>query len=297
MLIVACPGQGSQSQGFLVPWIENVAGFSDNLERLGKAANRDLIALGTTADEESIKDTANAQPLIVGASIAAYRTAFAKFPVSAVVGHSVGEFAAAAIAGVISDDDAMRLVTVRADAMSKAAKEASTSMAAVLGGEPELVLATLESLGLYAANFNGAGQIVAAGEKSRIEKLVAEAPAGTRCIELKVAGAFHTEYMESAVAELRKAASEVAVSDPKVKLLTNKDGSVVTSGTEFLELMVNQVASPVRWDLCMSTLDTPGAKLIELPPAGALAGLAKRGMPNTTAIAIKTPADLEKVEN
>lgn len=295
MRFLACPGQGSQTVSFLTPWIELVPGFKEQLLGLGKAASRDLVWLGTEASEETIKDTANAQPLIVGAAIAAARTLFSETSFDGVIGHSVGEFAAAAISGVISDEDAMRLVTVRAEAMAEAAKKVKTSMAAVLGGEEAEVLERLQVLGLSAANYNGAGQIVAAGEKSSIEHLLQEPPQKSRVIELKVAGAFHTHFMESAVSTLAAAAAGVTPKDPTVQLFSNQDGQRVRSGAEFLELMVNQVANPVRWDKCMDSLDAISVELIELPPAGALAGLAKRGMPNSQAVALKVPSDTEKI--
>lgn len=295
MRIIACPGQGSQSQGFLTPWIESIPGFRAKLVELGEACGKDLVYLGTEADEETIKDTANAQPLIVGASIAAYRTALQTLEIDFVVGHSVGEFAAAAISGVLTDEDAMKLVGIRAQAMAEAATQHPTSMAAILGGEAEQVIAHLEAMGLEAANYNGSGQIVAAGAKSLISELISNPIAGTRCIELKVAGAFHTDYMQSAVATLQEAAASVTVSDPQLKLVSNQAGQQVEGGSEFLSLLVSQVANPVRWDLCMAALNLEGAQLIELPPAGALAGLAKRGMAQVSAIALKSPADLEKI--
>jgi len=295
MRFLACPGQGSQTVGFLTPWIELVPGFTEQLLGLGIAASRDLVWLGTEASEETIKDTANAQPLIVGAAIAAARTLFSETSFDGVIGHSVGEFAAAAISGVISDEDAMRLVTVRAEAMAEAAKKVKTSMAAVLGGEEVEVLERLQVLGLSAANYNGAGQIVAAGEKSSIEHLLQEPPQKSRVIELKVAGAFHTHFMESAVSTLAAAAAGVTPKDPTVQLFSNQDGQRVRSGAEFLELMVKQVANPVRWDKCMDSLDAMAVELIELPPAGALAGLAKRGMPNSQAVALRVPSDTEKI--
>ncbi len=295
MRIIACPGQGSQSQGFLIPWIETVQGFHDELVALGDACGKDLVFLGTEADEETIKDTANAQPLIVGASIAAFRSALSTLEISHVVGHSVGEFAAAAIAGVLSDSDAMRLVGIRAQAMAIAAAEQQTSMAAVLGGDSDEVVSQLETMGLHAANFNGAGQIVAAGRKDLIAKLVSEPITGTRCIELKVAGAFHTHFMQSAVEKLREAAATITTSDPKIALVSNQSGQLVAGGKEYLDLMVSQVANPVRWDLCMNTLNLDEAQFIELPPAGALAGLAKRGMNLVSTVALKSPADLEKI--
>lgn len=290
-----CPGQGSQSEGFLTNWFENVSGFEAKIRELGEASGKDLVRLGTTAGEEEIKATENAQPLIVAAAIAAARTAMDLDSIDGVVGHSVGEFAAAAIAGVISDTEAIELVAVRANAMASAAKLEVTSMAAVLGGEESAVLQALADLGLSAANYNGAGQIVAAGSKEAISKLVATPPEKARVIELKVAGAFHTSYMHPAVATLAQAAAKITAIDPKIRLWSNVDGGVVSSGASFLDSLVSQVSNPVRWDLCMSRMDAHSPELIELPPAGALSGLAKRGMPNSTAVALKTFADLEKI--
>jgi [acyl-carrier-protein] S-malonyltransferase len=296
MRFLACPGQGSQTPGFLVPWIEQVTGFRAKLEELSQACGKDLIFLGTVADEETIKDTSNSQPLIVGASIAAYRTALAKMKFDGVVGHSVGEFAAAAIAGVLTDAEAMSLVATRANAMAAEAAKEQSSMAAVLGGEESEVISTIEALGLTPANYNGAGQIVAAGSKTNIEKLVATPPAKARVIELKVAGAFHSRFMAGAEDTLRNAAQSMQPRDPSISLLSNSAGQFVESGSEFVSLLVGQVSRPVRWDKCMETMDTSGVTLVELPPAGALAGLAKRGMPNSTATALKIPEDIVKIE-
>ena len=295
MRILMCPGQGSQSEGFLAGWFESVPGFEAKVRELSEAAGKDLVRLGTLSSEEEIKATENAQPLIVAAAIAAARTALNLSDFDGVVGHSVGEFAAAALSGVITDEDAMRLVSVRANAMANAAKLTHTSMAAVLGGEESEVLAALDQLGLSAANFNGAGQIVAAGTKSAIDLLVATPPTKARVIELKVAGAFHTNFMQPAVELLAQAASNVPTNDPKIKLWSNVDGQMVTSGKEFLASLVSQVSSPVRGDRCMANIDPHSATLVELPPAGALAGLAKRGMPNSQAVALKTFADIEKI--
>jgi [acyl-carrier-protein] S-malonyltransferase len=295
MRVLMCPGQGSQSEGFLTEWFASVPGFQQKIIELGVAAGKDLVRLGTVASEEEIKATENAQPLIVAASIAAARTAINLADFDGVVGHSVGEFAAAAIARVLSDEDAMKLVAVRANAMAEAAKLEVTSMAAILGGEQEQVLALLAELGLSAANYNGAGQIVAAGSKAAIEQLVATPPEKSRVIELKVAGAFHTHFMQPALAKLSEAAETVSASNPQMKLWSNVDGGMVTSGQQFLASLVSQVSNPVRWDLCMASIDQLSTSVIELPPAGALAGIAKRGMPNSTAVALKNPADLEKI--
>ena len=300
MRILGCPGQGSQSKGFLEAFIDNTPGFMEELERLSSFCNRDLVALGSIAEEEVIKDTANAQPLIVAASIATYRTLLSQIEFDAVVGHSVGEFAAAAIAGVLSDEDAMRLVAVRADAMAKAAKLEETSMAAILGGEIGEIEAKLATLNLSAANYNGAGQLVAAGLKSDIAELVASPPEKSRVIELKVAGAFHTSFMLSAVEELALAASSVEAKNPKLRLWSNFDGEECLQGQDFLDSLVKQVARPVRWDKCMESMSMHAAEhgsleFVELPPAGALAGLVKRGIQGSKTLAFKDPSDLEKI--
>lgn len=294
MLAIVSPGQGAQSPGMLTPWLEEET-FASAIDEYSDASGLDLAALGTTADAETIRDTAIAQPLLVATALASARVlALPLGAVKLVAGHSVGEFAAAALAGVLTDAQAMRLVSVRGRAMAEAASASEpTSMAAVLGGEPEDVVAALDRLGLTPANMNGAGQIVAAGAKAAITSLVAEPPARARVIELQVAGAFHTAYMAPAVEALREAATHATPGDPSVPLLSNADGEAVTSGSDAVERLVRQVANPVRWDLCMESIATHGvAGMIELAPGGVLTGLAKRALKDIPAIALKTPDDL-----
>ena len=295
MLLIACPGQGSQTPGFLLPWLEAYPQLEGNLASLGQACGADLVRLGTSAEEDEIKATANAQRLIVGSALGVFRTVFAGEKVDGVLGHSVGEYAAAAIAGVIGDHEAMQLVAKRADAMAEAAAKTPTSMAAVLGGEENEVLSSIEQFELEPANFNGSGQIVAAGAKSAIQRLVESPPDKSRVIELKVAGAFHTSFMESAKQSVAQLAESFSPVDPEINLWSNVDGGPVRDGSAFLSSLVSQISNPVRWDKCMTSLSRLGATVIELPPAGALAGLLKRGVSDATAIALKTPADVEKV--
>lgn len=295
MLIFACPGQGSQSKGFLTPWLEAFPKLENRLNQYSDSVGMDLVLLGTQSEEEEIRNTAVAQRLIVGASLAVYREVFSDKKLTGVLGHSVGEVAAAAIAGVISDQDAMRLVAIRADSMADAAALTPTSMAAVLGGEEDVVLGLLSSLELEPANFNGAGQIVAAGSKESIAKLLASPPEKSRVIELKVAGAFHTSYMRSAVENVRSFAAELKVSDPSMDLWSNSQGQVVKSGEEYLKLLIDQISRPVRWDKCMQSINQEDSMVVELPPAGALAGLLKRGADKVLCVALKTPADVSKV--
>ena len=290
MLAIIAPGQGSQTPGMLASWLED-KDAKELLQQWSDAIDLDLIHLGTTADAEEIKETENAQPLIVAAGLLAARALRADGKFACVAGHSVGEITAAVVAGVITPLDAMKLVRARGIEMAKAASVTPAGMAAVLGGEREVVLRAITDLGLVAANDNGGGQIVAAGDLDALAQL---APEGARVRPLAVAGAFHTSYMQPAVAPMRELAATMKVSDPVVALLSNKDGGVVSSGRETLDRIVNQIANPVRWDLCMQSLVAQGVTgVIELAPAGTLVGLIKRATPSIEQFALKSSADLE----
>lgn len=295
MLAIVCPGQGSQTPGFLAPWLElpSVAG---QLAALSDIAGIDLIAHGTSSDEETIKDTAVAQPLIVAAGLVTAASLFDvelnSLPV-VLAGHSVGEITAAALAGVLTEQEAMTFVRERANSMAAAAAVTPTGMSAVVGGDPAEVLSAIEASGAAPANVNGAGQTVAAGTFEQLKALADNPPAKARVIPLKVAGAFHTSHMAPAVSALEALAPQLNPVAPKVPLLSNYDGREVTDGGAAVESLIAQVSRPVRWDLCMETMVKRGVTgLIELAPAGTLAGLAKRGMPGVKTVAVKTPEDL-----
>jgi [acyl-carrier-protein] S-malonyltransferase len=299
MLIITAPGQGAQTPGFLAPWLE-LPGVAERLGAASELAGRDLARLGTAGDADEIRDTAVAQPLLLAAALAAAQALGGTgddldgIPADAAAGHSVGELAAGVLAGVLSADDAMRLVRVRGEAMARASAAEPTGMTAVLGGDPDEVLAAIARHGLTPANVNGAGQIVAAGTLEALEAFAADPPARARLRPLQVAGAFHTRHMAPAVAALRGASAAVVVKDPAIALLSNADGAAVGTGEEWLERIIAQVAAPVRWDLCMRTMTELGVTaIIELPPAGTLAGLAKRALPGVTQLAIKTPDQLD----
>ncbi|MFZ9542555.1 MAG: acyltransferase domain-containing protein [Candidatus Nanopelagicaceae bacterium] len=297
MLAIVAPGQGSQTPGFLAPWVE-IPKVRELLAWWSAVADIDLIRLGTVADAEEIKETENAQPLIVAAGLVGALSIFphpsdAFNKVAVTAGHSVGELTAAAGARAITAESAMVLVRERGKAMAEASARVATGMSAVLGGERDGVIAAIEKLGLTAANENGAGQIVAAGDLAALEQLAASAPEGSRVRALSVAGAFHTHYMSSAVERLAMLSRSVTVRDPRTRLLSNKDGAVVHHGREVLERIVGQISNPVRWDLCMETMvDLGVTAVIEVPPAGTLVGLIKRAMPGVETLALKTPEDI-----
>ncbi|GAB19240.1 malonyl-CoA--acyl carrier protein transacylase [Gordonia effusa NBRC 100432] len=298
VLSLLAPGQGSQTPGMLTPWLE-LAGARDQLATWSKQISLDLERLGTTATADEITDTAITQPLVVAAALLAYDELAKRHSIPAntiVAGHSVGELAAAAISGVISADEAVTLAAIRGAEMAKACALEPTTMAAVLGGDEEQVLARLAELDLVPANRNAVGQIVAAGKVEAIDELIATPPERARIRKLAVAGAFHTKYMAPAQDAVAKAATDITPSDPTFTLLSNSDGQAVTNGAEALTKLVAQVTSPVRWDLCSVSMRDAGTDaIVELPPAGTLVGIAKRELKGTPTRACKTPEDLSGI--
>src|SRR6516225_922975 len=212
----------------LSPWLE-LPGATDQLELWSKAGGLDLVRLGTTASTEEITDTAVTQPLVVATTLLAHQELTRRGLLSTdaelgnivVAGHSVGEIAAYAIAGVMAADDAVALAATRGAEMAKACAIEPTGMSAVLGGDEAEVLSRLEQLELFPANRNAPGQIVAAGPLAALEKLAEDPPAQARVRALGVAGAFHTKYMAPALDGYAAAAAAIATAEPTATLLSN----------------------------------------------------------------------------
>ncbi|HEY5980558.1 MAG TPA: ACP S-malonyltransferase [Microlunatus sp.] len=301
MLAIVAPGQGAQTPGFLTPWLTEPT-FSDRLDHFSTVTELDLRHFGTEADADTIRDTAVAQPLLVAAGLLAARQllegsdgaeGIGADGVGVVAGHSVGEITAAALVGALSDDEAMVFVRERGRAMAEAAASAPTSMTAVIGGKPDEVLAAIAAQGLTPANNNGSGQIVAAGTTEQLASLADNPPARARLIPLSVAGAFHTVHMAPAADRLARLADSLGTQHPRTRLLSNADGQVVSDGDEVLRRLVGQVASPVRWDLCLQAMADLGVTgVLELPPAGTLTGIAKRNLKGVELFALNTPDQL-----
>lgn len=297
MIALLAPGQGSQTPGMLAEWLE-LPGAADQIARWSDISGLDLARLGTTATADEITDTAVTQPLVVAATLLANAELTNRGLLAGrqtvVAGHSVGEIAAYAIAGVITPDDAVRLAAVRGAEMAKACAVEPTGMSAVLGGDEAEVLTRLEALDLIPANRNAAGQIVAAGAIAALEKLAEDPPAKARVRPLATAGAFHTGYMASALDGYAAAAAAVVTAEPTTTLLSNSDGRAVTSGQDAMAKLVAQLTRPVRWDLCTETMrQLNTTAIVEFPPAGALTGIAKRELRGVATHAIKAPADLD----
>ncbi|MDN5726759.1 MAG: ACP S-malonyltransferase [Propionibacteriales bacterium] len=296
MLAIVAPGQGAQKPGFLTPWLADSV-IAEQLTAYSAAAGLDLAQFGTEADEDTIRDTAVAQPLLVAAGLIATRSLLPTpddlDSVGVVAGHSVGEITAAAVVGTLNDTDAMTLVAERGRRMAEASAARPTSMSAVIGGDPAEVLARIAETGLTAANNNGKGQIVAAGTGEELAALAENPPTRARVIPLSVAGAFHTKHMAPAVTQLATLADTLQAADPRTRLLSNADGQQVADGAEVVRRIVGQVANPVRWDLCMATMADLGVTgLLEVMPAGTLTGIAKRNLRGVDLFALNTPEQL-----
>ena len=297
MIALLAPGQGSQTPGMLTPWLA-LDGAEDRIAAWSEVAELDLRRLGTTASAEEIKDTAVTQPLVVALSLLAAEELTRRLDLPAdapVAGHSVGELAAAAVAGVLTPDEAVTLSAVRGREMAAACALEPTGMSAVLGGDPDEVISVLARLGLDPANCNGAGQVVAAGRLDDLAALAEHKPDGARVLPLRVAGAFHTRFMAPAEEALTQHARQLTAKDPSRPLLSNADGEVVGEGAEMLRRLVAQVTKPVRWDSCMESLRALGVTAtVELPPSGTLTGLVNRALKGTITLALKAPEDLDK---
>ena len=295
MLVIVAPGQGAQTPGFLRPWLEDPT-FAARFDWLATVAGIDLTHYGTEADADAIRETQIAQPLLVATGLVAALDLLGERSVAigAVAGHSVGELVAGVLAGVLTAEQAMVLVRERGIAMAAAAATTPTGMTAVLGGDRDEVLSALAAQGLTAANDNAPGQIVAAGTLEQLAAFADAPPAKARLIPLSVAGAFHTSHMQPAVGRLGALARAVTTRDPHTALISNRDGQVVTSGADALDRLVQQIASPVRWDLCLAAMSELGVTgVLELPPAGTLTGIAKRALKGVETFALKTPDQLD----
>jgi len=293
VLVLLFPGQGSQSPGMLLPWLdlpgarERVAGWSD-------LTGLDLLRLGTAGTAEQIRDTAVAQPLLTVAGLLSAQALLRDALPDAVCGHSIGELPALAVAGVLTADEAVRLAGRRGAAMAQAAAATPTGMSAVLGGDADEVLAALDGADLQVATVNVAGQVVVGGSRDALAAFAAHPPAGARVRPLDVAGAFHTDAMRPAQSAFEQAVRELVPSAPRCTVVANADGAQVSSAQELVSRLVAQLTSPVRFDRCLQTLKSAGAtRVVELAPGGTLAGMARRALPDAQVLALKTPADLE----
>ena len=290
--IVVCPGQGAQRPRMLTPWARNPVA-SAQLREWSLRAGIGLTALGTEASMAEISRTENAQPLLVAQALLIMAEVTDRS--IAVAGHSVGELAAAAMAGVLEPGEAVRLARLRGLAMAEACRAEETTMAAVLGGDPAIVTDAIEAAGAFVANWNGAGQVVAAGSLKAVERLASAPPEGCAVKRLAVAGAFHTPYMQPALEAFALAADEVPFRGAAIPIIQNLDGRVIRDGDVLRDRLVRQATAPVRWDLCMDTIGSLGPEtIVAAPPGKTLSGMVRRQLPSSSVVCITTPRDLTR---
>lgn len=284
MPLLLSPGQGAQTPGMLSPWLA-LPEAARILGRWSELTGLDLVDLGTDAPADVVRRTEVAQPLLAAAALLSGRALLTGALPDAVCGHSVGELSALALAGVLTDDEAVALAAGRGRLMAQAAAQRPTGMAAVLGGH--LDETDLHEAGLELATVNVAGQVVVGGPVEALDAW--SPPPGARMRRLDVAGAFHTSAMAPAVADFACLVGDLDPQDARCDVLANADGAVLRDGRELLDRLVGQLTQPVRFDLCLSAAGGPA---VELAPAGVLAALVKRGRPDLAVSTVRTPADL-----
>jgi [acyl-carrier-protein] S-malonyltransferase len=281
----------------LAPWVTD-SQTKDLVQSWSKLVSVDLLKLGQFGTADEIKSTDIAQLLIfVTSYLSSLALDLRNAKDSSIVyaGHSVGEFAAYSLAGTFEVDQALRLVAKRGQAMLAATKVfTKTGMSAVLGGNKEEVVSYLSEFDLIPANINSNGQIIAAGTLENLDRLANTPLKGTRIRPLEVSAAFHTKFMEPAVSQFTEIFKVISVKSPRQIVLSNKNGERVSNSTDVTENLIQQVISPVRWDLCQAKMVELGVTgMLELAPGGTLCGIAKKEIPNVETFAIKTPEDIQ----
>ena len=295
------PGQGSQSAGMGRAFAQDpvaAAIWRQADEALGFSLSR----LCFEGPEEELALTANTQPAVLTASVAAAAVlAEGGIRPDLCAGHSLGEYSALVVAGALGFVDAVRLVRKRGEFMQEAVPVGTGAMAALLGIE----LAAAEQACVEAAqgeivdvaNINSPGQIVIAGHRGAVERAVkaAEVLGGKKSMLLPVSAPFHSALMKPAAARLAAELEPVAVRAPRVPVVRNVDGELTTTADDVKPFLVRQVASPVRWTDCLRTLEREGTTAwLEVGPGRVLTGLLKRTIDGARGHAVEDPESLEK---
>lgn len=297
MLAFTFPGQGSQRSGMGRPWVDHPS-WEVALEA-SELAGRDVARLLLRAEQDELTQTGNAQlATFVLSSVILDAVERVGLAPTMCAGHSLGEYTALTAAGALAFEDGVRLVAERGAAMHAAGEERPGTMAAVLGAEDRAVEEACLAAGgqVWVANYNAPGQVVIAGEHEAVARAGARAKevGARKVMPIAVAGAFHTSLMAPARDRLRKALGATRFLQPDVPVVANVDARAHAVASEWPRLLSAQLCSPVRWRQTLQTLADLGATVLaELGPGGVLSGLAKRGAPGLTAVAVAAPADLD----
>ena len=301
------PGQGSQAVGMARAFYETSAAAKSVFEEANDTLGFDLARLIFEGPESELTLTANTQPAVLTASVAAAAACAEQgLRPSIAAGHSLGEYSALVVAGALTFADAVRVVRRRGEFMQEAVPVGMGAMAAILG----LALEAVEGVCAEAAqgpagrevvdvaNINSPGQIVVAGHRGAVERAVAVAASrgGRKSVVLPVSAPFHCALMRPAAERLALQLESVRVNDPTIPVVRNVDGGVTRTAADVKPALLRQVASPVRWTACVQRLGDEGGRVfIEVGPGRVLTALLKRILDGAAGFAVEDPAGLEKV--
>jgi [acyl-carrier-protein] S-malonyltransferase len=302
MIAFTFPGQGSQAIGMGRAFYEASAAAKRIVDEANDALGMDLRHMMFDGPEADLALTANTQPAVLTASVAAAAACAERGLTPALAaGHSLGEYSALVVAGALSLADAVRVVRRRGEFMQEAVPVGTGAMAAIMGVGLDVVEQVCADAGkgevVDVANVNSAQQIVIAGHKAAVERAVAlvKDRGGRKSVLLPVSAPFHCALMSPAAERLAAELAKVAVRDPKIPVVRNVDGGVTRTAADVVPFLLRQVASPVRWTACVQTLAAEGARaFVEVGPGRVLTGLAKRIVEDVPAVSIEDPAGLDK---
>ncbi|MHB8587705.1 MAG: ACP S-malonyltransferase [Candidatus Dormibacteraceae bacterium] len=287
------PGQGSQQPGMGAELLTDPE-VGDLCDRCSSSAGVDLRRLLTTAADEELRLTQNAQPALcfvgIGLTILLRRHGIEP---TAAAGHSVGEYTALAASGAVSAHQVIRAVVERGKAMADAAPAGTSSMAAVLGLDSQSVEAALAGMNdAWPANYNTPTQTVIAGTTAGLEAATTrlQAAGAKRVIPLNVSAAFHTPLMAPAAERLRAALDRIEWRAPRIPVMANLTGRSHQGGDRIPQVMEMQLRSPVLWAACIRTLaEMECGTFLEVGPKRALTGMMRELVPTAAAAAVATP--------
>lgn len=302
-MIAIFPGQGAQKVGMGKDLAERFPAARDTFAAIDEALGVPLSRLMFEGPEEELVLTHNTQPAILAHSAAVLAVAGAKLAPVAAAGHSLGEYSAYVAAGSLGATDAARLVRRRGELMFEAGQARPGAMAAVLGlATAEVVAACAEASTpaevAVAANLNEPQQTVISGDPAAVARAGegCKARGAKRVLPLKVSGAFHSPLMQPAVAGLSAALAAAPFAAPRFPVVANAHAEPVTSASEAVRLLAEQLTAPVRWVACSERLAAlaPGATFVEVGPGAVLSGLVKRIVPGASTITLGTADELER---
>jgi [acyl-carrier-protein] S-malonyltransferase len=302
MIAFLFPGQGSQSVGMGRAFSETSGAAKRVFEEANDALGFDLRRVMFEGPEAELALTANTQPAVLTASVAAAAACAERGVTPALAaGHSLGEYSAFVVAGALRLADAVRAVRRRGELMQAAVPVGTGAMAAIMGVVADVVEQVCADAAqgdvVEIANVNSELQIVIAGHRAAVERAVALARerGGRKSVLLPVSAPFHCALMAPAAEGLATALARVPVSDPTIPVVRNVDGDVTRQAPDVVPFLLRQVASPVRWTDCVRRLVAEGATaFVEVGPGRVLTGLVKRIVEDGRAVSVEDPAGLDK---